>query len=329
MRHWSETLHRRVLLVVSALLLAMPATAWPETVRWPESWGCGVASGRADSNPELAGGLARTSRGDIPYYRFGHGSPIVLVTGFRATLANWNAYFLGALSRHHEVIVFDNRGIGASPPGDLPYRIEDLADDTAALIASLHLKNVTLLGWSMGGGIAQQVALRHPDSISRLVLMGALPPGSASTPVDRSTLDVLGGDGPNHLHAVMAALFPDVEVARAMRCFVPDMFRPRDYSVPPIPPGIVAAQERLLWRWHRDDAAMARLRTLRLPTLVLAGASDTVVVPANGDVLSRALHGARLVDVRQGGHAMMYQFPVDLARQVAAFAAGTPVRPRK
>lgn len=326
MRDRPDTFPRRMLLLIAALLFALPAGAFAQTVSWPEAWGCGAPSGRVDTDSGLTVRTASTARGNFAYYRFGKGSPIVLVTGFRATLANWNAYFVGALAQHHDVIVFDNRGIGGSPPVDGGYRVEDLADDTAALIASLGLKDVTLLGWSMGGEIVQQTALRHPDRIGRMVLMSTLPPGSSSTPVDARTLDVLGGDGPDHLRRVMAVLFPQGEVDRAMRCFVPDMFKPRDYTVPSISAPVVAAQQRLLQSWYRDEAALDRLRALRLPTLVLTGTVDTVVSPGNAGVLADALNGARLTGVQQGGHAMMYQFPVDLARRIASFIADTPVR---
>ena len=110
----------------------------------------------ADANEQVA----QTPRGPIAYYRFGRGSPILLVTGFRATLSEWNATFLAELAKDHEVIVFDNRGIGQSIPDAASFTVEDMARDTAALINTLKLHRPTVVGWSMNGWL-HRTATRH------------------------------------------------------------------------------------------------------------------------------------------------------------------------
>ena len=114
--------------------------------------------------------VAHTALGDVGYREVGKGSPIVLITGYLASMDNWAPSFLDALAAHHRVVVFDNAGVGETSP--LPGRltISGMADQTSALISALRLHRPAVLGWSMGGMIAQALAVRHPDQVGRLVL---------------------------------------------------------------------------------------------------------------------------------------------------------------
>ena len=146
--------------------------------------------------------------GDIAYYRFGRGTPIVLQTGFRATMAEWDAAFLTDLARRHEVIVFDNRGIGRSEPAASSFSARDMTLDAAALIDTLHLSDVTFVGWSMGGAIAQQLAFDPPLAVRRIVLMSAPAPGSLGVPVTPDVEATLSGKPGTSFMDVMRVLFP-------------------------------------------------------------------------------------------------------------------------
>jgi len=129
----------------------------------------------------------------MAHYRFGHGSPIVLVTEFRAALSEWNAAFLAELAKHHDVIVFDNRGVGRSILDATSFAGEDMARDTAALIEALKLRRPTVVGWSMGGSIVQRLATDDPGAIGRMILMSALAPGAAGVPLPPDVEATLSG----------------------------------------------------------------------------------------------------------------------------------------
>lgn len=300
------------------------------TVDWPTDMPCGAEQPPAVQQQTLA-----TAQGQIGYFRFGHGTPIVLITGYRASMANWNAAFLNALAASHEVIVFENRGIGASldtpdtlDTRDLPAApgaggdpMQAFAHDAAALIEQLGLRDVTVLGWSMGGAIAQELAVQAPTLVRRLVLMNTLPPGPAGEAVPPEVMKALSGNGPDHFRQVMTVLFPDALVADAMRCFVKDMFRPAGYTPPSIPPAASGRQERALAAWTRDQAALTALRKVAIPTLILSGSADLVLSPLNAAALEQTFRDSRWLEVSGGGHAMMYQFPRELAREIDAFMA--------
>ncbi|MFC0697826.1 alpha/beta fold hydrolase [Paraburkholderia humisilvae] len=264
--------------------------------------------------------IADTPRGPIAYYRLGKGSPLVLVTGFRATLTEWDAAFLTDLAKYHDVIVFDNRGVGRSEPNANTFSIEDMARDTAALIDTLHLLQPTVAGWSMGGAIVQQLAIDSPASIGKMVLLSAPAPGSFGTPVSPQVEAVLSGKPGVGLRDVMGVLFPAADVDEASRCFKQDMFRPADYGKHPISAAVTAGQTDALRSWEANDAAGQALRAVRIPTLVMSGNDDSVVLQKNAEALKRLLPNARLLVVNAGGHAMMYQYPTGLARTISSFA---------
>ncbi|GLQ51813.1 alpha/beta fold hydrolase [Dyella flava] len=297
---------------------ALPvAQATPVVYR--EEMLCGSDPLRPDRHIALQEQVLTTSTGSIGYFRFGQGSPIVLITGYRASMAEWNAYFLEALAKHHEVIIFDNRGIGLSQTRAAAYGIKDLANDTASLIRALQLKDVTVLGWSMGGMIAQQLAIDQPSLVSRLVLMSSMPPGKLALPVPASVDRTLSGSGDEHFNRVMAVLFPVPVQQQAIRCFVGDMFTPQGYAGPSISPAVTLAQSKLLQRWEQDDQAFRALSRVTMPVLVMTGMDDEVLTPRNSMLLSRSLPHAELVEVASGGHAMMYQYPYRLADRISAF----------
>ncbi|QGZ65127.1 alpha/beta fold hydrolase [Paraburkholderia acidisoli] len=262
-----------------------------------------------------------TGHGKIGYVRFGRGSPIVLVTGYRSTIAEWNVHFLAELARHHEVIVFDNRGVGASQTQATGYTARDLASDTAALMQGLGVERATVLGWSMGGIVAQQLAIEAPARVAKLVLLSSMPPGARAQPPSAEVMQALSGSGADHFARVMAVLFPASALQAAQACFVGAMFAPGGYHEPKIADDVARAQDALMTQWQHDDAAVQALARVNVPALVLVGTQDAVLVPRNSQALAHALPKATLVEIAAGGHAMMYQYPVQLGRRIDTFIA--------
>lgn len=113
--------------------------------------------------------------GDIKmaYQLYGSGYPLVLVMGYGSTMKLWEPGLIRMLSSFFQVILFDHRGIGNTEIGRRPFTLEQFADDTAGLLEALGINQAHLLGWSMGGLISEEVVLRHPSRVNKLVLYSA------------------------------------------------------------------------------------------------------------------------------------------------------------
>ncbi|MCA6112685.1 alpha/beta fold hydrolase [Bradyrhizobium cenepequi] len=306
---------------VAVLAFLAGATAQAETVTASphEDMVCSADAARADRDMALHEQVALTANGPIGYYRFGQGSPLVLITGYRAALSEWSAYFLTELAKKHEVIVFDNRGIGRSASDIASYRVDDLARDTLALIKALNFDSVSVLGWSMGGMIAQRLVLDNPGLVKHLVLLSSQPPGRAGIPVPSHVEEILSGSEHGSFKRIMGVLFPASVEQLAERCFVGDMFKPQDYQSSKVSPAVTAAQERVLQDWQSDEQSFERLRQLEVQTLVLTGTEDMVLDQRNSVILSETIPHANLVKTLSGGHAMMYQYPKLLAHEIDSY----------
>jgi pimeloyl-ACP methyl ester carboxylesterase len=280
---------------------------------------------RPDRDAAIRPQIAEGRNGPIGYVRFGHGTPILLITGYRATLGEWNARFLGELARNHDVIAFDNRGVGASVPNDgsIPadYSIEDMANDAADLITALKLQRVNVVGWSMGGMIAQQLALSAPQKVESLTLISTAPPGPSARPVAPAVEATLSGSGPDVFARIMGVLFPAGAVDDAMQCFRAQMFEPHGYQAVRVPNAVAAQQSAAMQGWFADSAAAHALSRLPVRTLIIDGAQDSVLSPDNGRRLEQMIPRATLDVVADAGHALMFQYPVQLAKRVGAFIA--------
>ena len=164
--------------------------AWAEHMRFPVSWmlavccaaalaGCGSGrspdvpgSGRSPDVLTVPISVVRTTDGTIAYRELGSGPPLLLIVGGGASMDGWPPGFVDALAAHHKVVVFDNAGVGRTAAVSAPalLSIAAMASQTSALISALRLHRPAVLGWSMGGMIAQDLAVTHPAQVSRLIL---------------------------------------------------------------------------------------------------------------------------------------------------------------
>lgn len=113
----------------------------------------------------------------IAYRRIGNGGPLGVLNGFAATSTDWDPSFIDRLASSNELILVDNRGIGHSSDDGRSFDIAELANDAARVIEMLGFKRANVLGWSMGGFIAQTLALQHPGRINKLILLSTDPGG--------------------------------------------------------------------------------------------------------------------------------------------------------
>lgn len=261
--------------------------------------------------------------GHLEYYRFGKGSPIVLIPGYATDITSWDKQFLATLAEKHQVIVFNNRNVGGSYVQSDHYESQDLAKDTYQLIQKLHLKKPAILGISMGGMIAQQLAVLYPNKIGQLILINTAIAGKQSVHPDPATEKLMLNMPTSKIGRYMIALklfFPASQRTQMRFALAFDRFQPKNYTE--INPDSVMSQQRfLVLQWTKDNATAKKLRRLNLPVLVLNGTADSVIPPVNSIILTKTIPNAELMRWQDGGHAMIYQYPESIANAVNDFIA--------
>lgn len=147
----------------------------------------------------------------IAYRRIGNGRPLVVLNGFAATSADWDPSFIDRMASSNQLILLDNRGIGHSTNNGRPFDIAQLADDVQRVVEAFGIKRAGVLGWSMGGFIAQTLALQRPGLINKLILLSTAPGGPdadrASTEVWSQLIDV-SGTPHEQARRLLSLLFP-------------------------------------------------------------------------------------------------------------------------
>ena len=252
--------------------------------------------------------VAQTPNGPVGYRVVGSGSPLLLITGFSAGMDDWSPAFVDALASHHRVVVFDNAGVGMTGALD-PLTITAMANQTSALITSLRLGRPSVLGWSMGGMVAQALAVLHPSQVSHLVLAAtqagngkALPIPSAAAAAAASTNAAM----------VLGVLFPPSQ-ATAVKTYVHGILEYANYYSAPA--ATKTAQTAAIQQWLAGDDQAGHLTTdIRVPTLVADGTVDALDPVANDHLLARTIPGAQLALYSDAGHGFLFQ---DLASFVS------------
>jgi pimeloyl-ACP methyl ester carboxylesterase len=248
---------------------------------------------------------------------------LLLIMGFGSTMAVWDPALVDELARTRRVIAFDNRGMGTSSwKRGVRLTISIMADDAWRLVRALGLERVDVLGWSMGGEIAQQLALRHPQVVRRLVLAATDFGSPHAILPSEAVLDAL--NTATSPQAFAALIFPPTPAGRAAE----RAYFERIGSQPGIrrswfraPRKVVGAQTVAEGeRWYAPGrGADAVLPKLRAPTLVTDGTRDIVVPPENARLIAKRLPNARAVLFRGGGHAFLFQFHARFGRLVRDF----------
>lgn len=242
----------------------------------------------------------------VAWERHGAGPPLLLIHGLGYARWGWEPV-VEPLSRSFDVILFDNRGIGESdaPPG--PYTAAAMAGDAVQVLDEAGIDRAHVAGTSLGGMVAQELALGRPDRVDRLVLAGTTPGGPKAFPMPQRTIDLM---------AKRATMREYVENA-----LEPD---PR----PELVERILAHRERTAQpfeHWAAQAAAGAafdahdRLGGIAAPALVQHGDGDVVVDPRNAGLLAAAIPGARTSIYAGAGHLFMWQEPERFVQELEEF----------
>jgi pimeloyl-ACP methyl ester carboxylesterase len=256
--------------------------------------------------------IARTDAGPVGYREVGTGRPLLLVMGLGGSMDDWQPAFVATLAAGHKVVMFDNAGVGQTATATPS--ITAMANQASALISTLRLGRAAVLGWSMGGMIAQALAVLHPAQVSRLILAATQPGTGAARPIPAAAAAAAASPDPA---AVLSVLFPPAQGA-AEQAYVAGILRYPGFYQAPRP--VVAAQELAIRQWLAgQDPAGRRLGDVRFPTLVADGTLDRLDPVANDRALARSVPGAKLILYPGAGHAFLFQDSASFLAAVKQF----------
>ena len=246
----------------------------------------------------------------------GAGEPLLLIPGFGAVIPVYWAN-LPQLARRFRVIAYDPRGAGRSDAPEGAYTMEQFADDAAAVLDAAGAPSAHVLGTSLGGMVAQHVALRHPARVRRLVLgcTTAGGPGHVLPPTENVARYLAAGELADPAEAIRATYFTHYSDAWAAGHDAELIARARENEWLRSPPAGRAGQ---LAAVQGHDVA-ARLGKIMQPTLVLHGGEDGIVPVENGRALARGIPGARLIVYPKGRHVFFAELAEQVNTDIAAF----------
>ena len=258
----------------------------------------------------------------------GGGLPLLCLQHFTGTLDNWDPGLSDALAAARDVILFDNAGVGRSS-GAVPPSIEAMAGHVLAFLDALNITACDVLGFSLGGMIAQQMALERPSLIRRLILVGTAPRGGEDIMhVERPPLSPLFQDpllaGLTRLQKLFFA--PSATSQAAGAAFIARISQRTQDRDPVSGPEVAQAQVAAFRAWERvTGERFADLKRIGQPTLVVNGVHDQMIPVRNSYWLAENLPNAVLTVYPDAGHGSLFQYHDAFARQALAFLASDAV----
>lgn len=285
--------------------------------------GAAITLGSA-ANAQSTHQTAKTKFVDVRGTKFAYrifgktgGTPLVFLQHFTGTMDNWDPAVTNEFAKTHQVVLFDNRGIGSSG-GETPASIEEMAGDAVAFINSLGYKQVDLLGFSVGGFIAQDIAIDHPALVHKLILAGTAPRGGDITD-NQPVLENKEKLTPPQqlLHLFFDATPTSQAKGREFlqRISARQVNRDANTKVP----SILAQNDAINKFKAAKDPEYKNLLNLHQPVLVVNGVHDAMVPASNSYVLVSHIKNAKLILYPDAGHGAIFQYHDDFVKQANSF----------
>jgi len=257
------------------------------------------------------------------YRRLGRigGVPLVVLNRFRGTLDTWDPEFLDLLSSDRDVIIFDNVGIGYTK-GVAPTSMYDYADGAIEFMESLGLTEVDLLGWSLGGVVAQIVTLKRPELVRRLVVAGSGPGTVPNLPAtDPRVFEIMAKPNAS-IEDINYLFYPDTAVGNAAAAKSNARVWPHLSTSPAtVTDESAVAQLQASVAFLSSGDVFGRLETITQPVLYATGAHDVMIDPYGSYAAAQVLPNAKLLIYSDAGHAFLFQHATDFVAQIGYFLA--------
>ena len=257
------------------------------------------------------------------YRRFGRAGtvPLLFLGFFNSNMDAWDPAVTNSLAAEHEVVLFDNAGVGASG-GETPYTVAQMMPQCVAFCRALGLKAIHVVGFSLGGMIAQQLALDHPDLVQRLILLGTAPRGGEGLTFSELSAE----EQADPVAFLLGAFFTPSDASQAAgRQYMKRLeSRAKDRDLL-VSRNSAVAQLAAIREWGIIPASgrYATLQKITHPTLIVHGNKDVVVGPLNALILAEQLPNAQLIVYSDSSHGAHYQHARTFLQHVKLFLTDT------
>jgi pimeloyl-ACP methyl ester carboxylesterase len=257
------------------------------------------------------------------YRRFGKagGVPLVFNQHFTGTMDHWDPAVTNGLARDREMILFNNAGISSSS-GEVPTTFEEMGTNAIAFIKALRLQHVDVLGFSIGGFVAQEITLQAPDLVRRLLLVGTGPRGGQNmATLTPEAQRIFGATYKPAEELWLKVHFTDSEASQAAgRDFLKRFLRRTENRDPAVNEKVAPAQIEAIGKWGMQrEGSYEYLKTIAQPTLVVNGDSDVIIYSINSWILQQNIPNAQLIIYPDASHGSQYQYPERFVRHVSMF----------
>jgi pimeloyl-ACP methyl ester carboxylesterase len=243
------------------------------------------------------------------YRRFGKagGVPLVFNQHFRGTMDYWDPAVTDGLARNREVILFNNAGV-ASSSGNAPASFQEMGANAIAFIKALGLIKVDVLGFSIGGMVAQEITAQAPELVRRLILIGTGPRGADMSTSKSAEIFAGAYDPPEHLW--LAVHFSPSPSSRAAGLAFLKRKLLRQDCDPEVSAEAAAAQREAIGKYIAPaEGVLAYLKDIHQPTLIVQGSNDVIIPTVNSYILQQSLPNAQLILYPDANHGSFYQYP--------------------